>query len=156
MGNIANFIDVENITISNIERLLSRAQWVGECLEMVGFKKNGYVSIRVANGRFPSHRVIASIINGKDLGNLEPDHLCRNRACIRPAHLEVVTASENIRRGTAWHHFKKLAEKDTCKNGHSLADCLVSVRPSGTVKRACRECHRVNESNRRERIRNGK
>ena len=33
-----------------------------------------------------------------DLKDLEVDHLCRNRICINPDHLEAVTRSENQRR----------------------------------------------------------
>lgn len=46
------------------------------------------------------HRVLYELFNGPIPEGTEIDHLCRNRTCVRPAHLEAVTRSENNRR--AW------------------------------------------------------
>ena len=57
------------------------------------------------------------------------DHLCCNKLCVRPTHLEVVTLAENNRRK---------AERQThCKRGHELSgpNCLVTER-----QRKCRAC----------------
>jgi HNH endonuclease len=45
------------------------------------------------------HRLAWELANGPIPKGMQIDHLCRNRACINPKHLEVVTASENTRRG---------------------------------------------------------
>ena len=39
--------------------------------------------------------------NGPVPDSLELDHLCRNRACCNPAHLELVSHTENMRRGAS-------------------------------------------------------
>ena len=67
---------------------------------------------------------------------LEPDHLCRNRSCVRPSHLEAVTHLENMRRG-------KNGAKSNCPEGHPLrGHNLWRVTNSGTgwTARLCRIC----------------
>lgn len=47
------------------------------------------------------------------------DHLCRVRRCVRPSHLEAVTARENLLRGdtlTAAHHEGRDCGSVGCKN----------------------------------------
>jgi len=46
-----------------------------------------------------AHVVFWEEIHGSVPEGLDLDHLCRNRACVNPDHMEPVTRSENIRRG---------------------------------------------------------
>ncbi len=57
------------------------------------------------------HRVAYEQHVGVIPDGLQIDHLCRNRLCVEPTHLEAVTASENIRRSRGWVDGK-------CPRGH--------------------------------------
>jgi len=53
-----------------------------------------------ANGKLqPSHRIAWEMAHGPIPDGLQPDHLCRNHACVNVAHLELVTSKENTLRG---------------------------------------------------------
>lgn len=67
---------------------------------------------------------------------LELDHLCRNRACCNPAHLEPVTHRENVLRGEGLA--AKQARQTHCIHGHPFSGSNLIFQKSG---RACRACH---------------
>lgn len=62
---------------------------------------HGYGQMRVGARRIMAHRAAYELLVGPIPDGLELDHLCRNRACVNPTHLEPVTCSENLRRAAA-------------------------------------------------------
>lgn len=96
----------------------------------------GYRRIGGRGGRFVYiHRLAYEELIGPIPDGLQIDHLCRNRACYNPAHLEPVTQQENIRRGY-W------AMKTHCPRGHAYD--VVNTQWRGN-KRRCATCHREQE-----------
>lgn len=125
-----------------IERRLTSA---GECLLWTGGKDaDGYGEIvwpKVQGVRRyvgMVHRIYYEAVRAPIPAGLTLDHLCRNRACCNPAHLEPVTLAENIRRAAALVR-QELDARGTCINGHPYTDESVYWR-GGT--RFCRICNR--------------
>lgn len=92
------------------ERFLSKVDTAGDgCWEWIGARhRNGYGLFQAgrrspANHAVPegAHRVAYRLFVGTIPENAVIDHLCRNRACVRPEHLEAVSSGENTRRGLA-------------------------------------------------------
>ena len=76
------------------------------------------------------------------------DHLCRNRRCVRPDHLEPVTRGTNVLRGESV--FAQHARQTHCIHGHPFDSTNTYRDQRG--RRACRECKRAKDR-RRSRLR---
>ena len=105
----------------------------GKCWEWEGrVESNGYAQAKYGGQRGQVHRLVYEALVGPIPDGLTLDHLCENKRCYNPAHLEPVTIAENIRRARA-----KITH---CKRGHKLADENLYVTPDG--RRNCRTCRR--------------
>lgn len=109
--------------------------------------EDGYGRVSIDGVKRRAYHVTKEMERGGPIApGLVHDHLCRNRACINPAHIEDVTTGENTRRGKTGHHMKaKAAALTSCKHGHPRTPANLYYRPNGTTQ--CRECKR--ERNRR-------
>lgn len=104
----------------------------------------GYGQFLVEGRLVHAHRVAYTLTVGPIPEGLELDHLCRNRRCVNPTHLEPVTRQENIRRGEGLAGIN--ARKTHCPRGHALSgDNLYKYQPKDRPgpRRRCKVCHRA-------------
>ena len=100
----------------------------------------GYGRVCVAGRQRYAHRVAYELAVQPIADGLVLDHLCRNRACIEPTHLEPVTNRENLARGTALNAASIAAFPDgRCGRGHALGprrdECLTCRAETDRVRR---------------------
>lgn len=119
-------------------RFWSKVNVTTRCWEWTGtLHADGYGVFFGMGQVWLAHRLSYEIFRGPIPKDRVLDHLCRNRKCVKPDHLEPVTILENIRRG-------ERATKTHCKSGHEFTpeNTYISTDAKGRHARRCRTCGR--------------
>jgi hypothetical protein len=136
------------------------------CWEWTGHVNgSGYPQTSWKCTRFSTHRLSYLAFVGEIPKGMQVDHLCRNRRCVNPSHLEPVTCKENIRRSLPFRykgttekividrqpkkpicinpeHLKLVnSRRKTCKLGHPLSGTNLKIgMKKGKAWLKCRTC----------------
>lgn len=106
-----------------------------------GLHPGGYGNFWLDGKTVNAHRFIWELANGPVPDGLHLDHICRNRACVRPDHIEPVTMATNILRGVSPAALN--ARKTHCLRGHAFTEDNIYRRKDRPNDRTCRECLRL-------------
>lgn len=139
-----------SMNASRIERLMRKIElvpfttcwiWTGACFS------NGYGNVKVPNQRKNqvAHRAVYEEIKGPVDKSLVLDHLCKNKFCVNPDHLEAVSQKENLDRAGTIDKLRKAAkirgQKLNCKRGHELSGANLYIQSNGG--RRCLACSKI-------------
>lgn len=111
------------------------------CWIWKGVKPGAYGRLWEGKTRVLVHRFSYEIHKGPVPEGLEIDHLCRERRCVNPDHLEAVTQRVNILRGMGTP--AQNARLTMCRKGHPLSGENLYLYPNG--RRRCRTCQRAGQ-----------
>lgn len=111
------------------------------CWEWTGALRNGYGRTSTKGRYISVHREVYELLVERLAREVTLDHLCQNRSCANPGHLEPVSQSVNAQRGWANEETprgNRNRDKTHCPQGHPYDDANTYRRADGS--RRCRTC----------------
>lgn len=131
---------------TNAERLARHTETTDDgCIVFTGYRINsGYALLWDADAgkKRLVHRIAHEIYIGPIPDGYQVDHLCSNRVCVNPAHLEAVTPLENTQRVSR--------RRTHCLRGHEFTPANTRQR-GDRLGRVCRACDAIRANEYRER-----
>ena len=127
-----------------LERFMEKVQILPSgCWRWAGkIHRSGYGLFSVGHARHTTaHRWLYQQLHGPLAAAVDLDHLCRNRWCVRPSHVEPVTRRENLLRGETLPAGN--VRKTHCPQGHPY-DEENTYEYRGA--RQCLSCRRARDS----------
>ncbi len=121
------------------------------CWSWTGSKTSGYGDFYDGVRKVSAHRYSYETLSGPIPEGLVLDHLCRNRACVNPEHLEPVTQQVNILRGTGMA--ARRAAITQCPQGHPYDEQNTLLKNGRRVCRTCLKYRRRVEAAQRQALR---
>lgn len=135
---------VPKSTLSPVERVMAGSTITPDgCWEWQGYRNPEGYGRMWADRKFQLvHRITFEAQSGPVPTGLQLDHLCRNRACANPDHLEAVTARENTHRSMKHYVYVPRAPRTHCSRGHELTPENSYIRASRPRELFCVTCKR--------------
>jgi len=102
---------------------------------------DGYGRFNLSGGgQIMAHRMAYKLVKGEIPEGLVIDHVCRNRGCVNPWHLEAVSQLENLLRCPGWP-----GHRTHCARGHKFTESntWLWTDKRGRVARYCKACWAV-------------
>ena len=131
------------------DRFWSKVNKTDTCWLWLSSLTQGYGSFWMNGKPQRAHRIAYELRKGPIPESMELDHLCRNRACVNPAHLQPVDHRTNVLRGASLMAMR--AKQTYCKQGHAFDVLNTYYSLMGT--RRCRRCRAECEKKRRQKER---
>lgn len=125
------------VSTTDLQRFWRKVLITDGCWEWLAHERGkGYGGFRFGGRHLYAHRFSYWLENELP-DDLMIDHLCRNRICIRPSHLRLVTARVNALENSVSVGALNVL-KTVCHKGHALAGYNLYITPAGF--RHCRAC----------------
>lgn len=123
------------------ERFWAKVHKTPTCWNWTGASNRGYgyIGLGPGKGQDVAHRVAYRLLVGPIPDGLTIDHLCRNRGCVNPDHMEPVTTKVNVLRGVG--RTARQARQTHCKRGHPFD--LFNTYYNNRGNRSCKACGKL-------------
>jgi hypothetical protein len=150
MTTIIRILKINNIQIRGIqskipiENFKKHIQITKEgCWEWTAkiHKNTGYGYFTVKGKTHLSHRFSYKYFKGEIPLNLCIDHICENRKCVNPEHLQAITLKQNILKGKSVCAQK--AKQIYCHKNHPLSGENLYITPDN--RRQCKTCNKIRQ-----------